>query len=152
MRYGKRFGMLGIALAGALGAAGCNHHRGWHHGGNPEKRAEWMADKVADKLDLNDAQKAKFKDVQDAMLSARKEMRAGRKDLHKELITMVKGPELDQARITTVVNERKAIFEKHLPVVVGKLAEFHKSLSDEQKAEAAEFLEKMHERFGEWEG
>lgn len=152
MRHAKRYGLIGAIFAGALASAGCNHHRGWHHGGNPEKHADWMADKVADKLELNDAQKAKFKEVQDAMLAARKEMREGRKELHKELITMVKGPELDQERLTAIANDRKAVFEKHLPLVVSKLAEFHKTLSAEQKAEAAEFLEKMQERFGDWEG
>lgn len=87
-----------IAIILASGAvitvtlAACSHHR--YH--DPEKRGEWLVEKVTEELELNDAQINKLELVRKEILTVRQEMRADREHTRNEILAMLEQPQLDR--------------------------------------------------------
>lgn len=123
-------------ISSSVFAAGCKNH-------NPEARIEKMSKRIANKLDFNDQQKA----LLDQMTAELKKDFAAevpfRQTLQDELKKQVNQPELDQAKLVQLIRERQARMDAKLEKYVAKIAEIHKTLNPEQKAEVLEKLDKF---------
>ncbi len=143
MHHTVRMAMGALVLAGALVGVGCHRHY------TPAERADWMTNKIAKHLDLDDQQKAKLMAVRDEMVAARAESQPEHKAIMEELIAQVKSDRLDQAKLTQLMDrhqaEQKRVMEKVLP----KVTEWHAALRPEQKAEAVEHIRKWMDRYGD---
>ncbi len=131
---------IATLVAGALVFGGCQRHR------SPEERIAHKLDHVADYLDLNDQQKMKLDEVKDELIQARKELRQDHQAIFDEVLVEVKGDQLDQAKLLQLIEQHQARFSEVAPPVIAKVAEFHATLTPEQKAKAVERLEKFRER------
>ncbi|TAL35343.1 MAG: periplasmic heavy metal sensor [Spirochaetes bacterium] len=128
-----------IAVAG-LAFAGCAHH--W----SPEKRADYMAKKIASKLDLNDEQKAKLYAIKDEAVAKFKEERAGHKAMRAEAIALVKKDKVERAEVEKLFSEREEHMKRLRPFIIDKIIEFHAILTPEQRAKAAELMEEFQKK------
>ena len=139
------FWALGLIAAaiGALGVAGCGRH-GCRHGHDPAQRAEWIAKKIAKELDLNDAQKAKLELVKQEFLAQHEKRKPEREEAFQTVLAQVRSKQLDTAKIQALIERRHKHMEEAAPSVLKKIADFHASLTDEQKEKAARKLEKLH--------
>lgn len=120
-----------IALAASLTA--CN---------SEEQQAKIFVTVTAHRFDLNDRQKAKLFDVAMVALDLRSEMTKDGKELKRELLTMLSADALDTARINQVLEEKEQIFRKYSRLLVADIAEFHRTLTAEQKQKLIDILKK----------
>jgi periplasmic protein CpxP/Spy len=137
-RMAFAIGVSVLLLTGATLSA-CQHK-------TPEQRADWMVKKVTRELDLNDAQKAKLEDVKAEMLAARGQMESQHEMMYNEALAQLPSERLDQAKLLQLFEQHQAKMTQLAPAVLAKLAEFHASLTPEQKAKAAEELKEFHDR------
>ena len=132
-----------LILAGALVGAGCHRHH------TPAERADWMTNKIAKHLDLDDQQKAKLMAVRDEMVAARAESQAEHKAIMEAAIAQVQSDRLDQAQLIQLMDRHQAEQKRVMQRVLPKLTEWHATLRPEQKAEAVEHIRKWMDRYGD---
>ncbi|WII70847.1 Spy/CpxP family protein refolding chaperone [Bdellovibrio sp. 22V] len=133
--------VLGILLAiGSVGfLSGCHK--------SPEERISAISEKIADKLDFNEQQKALLGDITSEMkkdFAEEKNVRKGMKDTVKGLIL---ADDLDKSRIKELIKARQARFDAKVDKYLDKVAALHKTLTPEQKKEMIDKIEKFHARW-----
>lgn len=137
---------IAIVLAGGAvitaTLAACSHHR--YH--DPEKRSEWLVEKVTDELELNDAQKNKLELVRKEILTARQEMRADHEQARNEILAMLEQPQLDRQKSLAMVEQKTLTINQQAPQVVNALGDFYDSLSAEQRNTLRDHVAEMGER------
>jgi Spy/CpxP family protein refolding chaperone len=120
---------------------GCRHER--HPG------AEFVVDYLAESLDANDAQRRHMEQIKSELLAKGKAMQAAHHAAADEFRTLLAADELDQERLKQIVAEHRSRIDELVVLAIGRLAEFHRTLSPEQKAKLIgklENLRKMHRR------
>ena len=130
-----------LAVA-ALSLIGCSRH------GTPEERADRVMKRIAQQLDLNDEQRTKLEAVKLEVLAARSRLGSEQQKLFDEVIVQVQAGRLDQAKLIQLLERRQELQREAAPAVVAKVAEFHASLTAEQKTKAVEHLQHFRERMG----
>lgn len=126
--------ILGIGLIN-----GCRHQR--HPG------AELMVDYIAESLDLNDAQRRQIDQIKTELLAKGKAMKAEHFAAAGGLKALLTADELDVERLRQIVAERRDRMDELVDLAIVRLAEFHRTLSAEQKAKLINKMEtfrKMH--------
>lgn len=123
-----------LALTTSLVAAGTHHFR--HHGA--EHHAKWMVDKVTRELDLDQAQRDRLVSLKDELLQVHASVREERKDVHDEILELLSQPQLDRARVLSMINERADAVREHAPQLVDAAGDFYDSLTAEQRKELRE--------------
>ena len=136
-------GLFGTFIAlGALTA--CGHYRdhaGWN--ASPEEQArhrEKMVDRVASRLDLNEAQKAKLA-VLVSQLQAQRAALAEQPRPRERLQALVAGDKFDRAAAQTLMASTAAQIQTRSPEVIAALGDFYDSLDATQQAKVREFLQ-----------
>jgi Spy/CpxP family protein refolding chaperone len=79
-------------------------------------------------------------------------MHADKESMHEELVAQLRSEEIDQVRVKAVIAERRAQMDEIVDLIVVRLAEFHKTLTPEQKEKLIakiETFKKWHHR--DWE-
>ena len=139
------FWILGLVAAavGALGLAGCGRH-GCRHAHDPAQRAEWITKKITSELDLNDAQKARLELVKEEFLAQHEKRKQEREEAFQTVLAQIRSKQLDTEKLQALIQQRHKHMEEVAPSVLKKIADFHASLSDEQKEKAAKKFEKFH--------
>ncbi|HEX4925569.1 MAG TPA: Spy/CpxP family protein refolding chaperone [Bdellovibrionales bacterium] len=140
-RYGsRRFKFLSglFAVVAAIGLLG-----GCKRGCDAEGRADKVVGKLSRKLDLTEAQRAKLEDVKRAFLSARSKARAGRQQDLDTVKGLILSEKIEAAPVRALVDKHKQVFDENFNDVFAKAADFHASLTPEQKKEAVALIEKF---------
>lgn len=131
------FAALAVAT---LTASACHRHQ------SPAERAQWMADKVAKELELNAPQKAKLAAAKEEFLAARAAAQEEHRALLEALLAQIQSDRLDQAKLARLFEQHQALQRQTMDKVLPKVAEWHASLTPEQKAEAVEHIRRWMER------
>lgn len=140
-----RRGLAGLFAVLTLGAlSGCGHHRdhaGW--GASAEEQARHRAhvvERVASRLDLHGAQKAKLA-VLVEKLQAQRSALAGQPDPRAQFQALVAGDKFDRAGAQALLHKAAGALEARSPEVIAALADFYDSLDARQQARVREFLQ-----------
>ena len=141
VKKGLYFSLIAFLLVSVAGFAGCRRH-------SPYQKAEFMVDYVSETLDLNEGQKAHLDQIKDELLEKGVQMRAERGTMHSELVTQLRSEEIDQGRLKSLVTEHKVKMEALIDLAIVRLAEFHKTLTPEQREKLVAKLES----FKKWHG
>ena len=142
-RWYWSLGLLAAATI-AVGLTGCGRC-GWrHHDKDPAQRAEWITKKIASELDLNEAQKAKLELVKQEFLAQREKGKQEREEAFQTVLAQIRSKQLDTEKLQALIEQRHKRMGEAAPSVLKKIADFHASLSDEQKEKAAQKFEKFH--------
>jgi len=132
-----------VTLGGLTAIAGPGHH-GKFGGMNAEK-AEFIVNRISQKLELNEVQIQNLNTLKDTMLS----LKAERKERNPELIkAMLADPILDEATVLHMIQERSNRINQKAPQVVTALANFTNSLNEEQRAQVIKGVDKFSKRRG----
>lgn len=142
-------------LLGALGAtiafgslAGCagrfgGHGDGWGAGGRtPEERAQMrarMVERVAKRLDLDAAQKARL-EVLASTMQAQREAVMGGADARADLAGLIAGPSFDRTRAQVLVQQKTQAVQTAAPTVIAAFGDFYDSLNPTQQQQVREFM------------
>lgn len=139
----KRTWIIGGVVAALLGTTAFAAR--WHNH-SPEERAAWATERVADRLELNDDQKAKFQEVANAYV----EIRGARTDfmvmLAENLQELAKDETLTVEEVNQLRSEIIAEFEKRSDQIIPEFVAFYSTLNDDQRKQVSTRLEEMSER------
>src|SRR5689334_17657646 len=100
---------------------------------DPERRAEFVVDRISDELDLNDTQKSKLDDIKKEVLAARKAHSEDRKGMVKQVIALIESDQWDAKAAESLIAKKRALVDQVSPKVLAKVAEFHAALTPEQR-------------------
>jgi len=112
--------------------------------GGPEKRAEYIINKLTRKLDLTKDQQEKVNKIKDEILTRTKTIRNDRAALREELTSLIKSEKLTKDMVDKFIDKRKSKMDEIRPFFVEKFIEFHNILTPEQRAKLADKLERWY--------
>ncbi len=141
LKKGLYLTLIAFLLISIAGFAGCRRH-------SPYQKAEFMVDYVSETLDLNASQKTHLDQIKEELLEKGVQLRADKATMHSELITQLRSEEIDQDRLKSMFTTHKVKMEEVIDLAIVKLAEFHKTLSPEQREKLVAKLES----FKKWHG
>ena len=142
VRKGLYILLIGMLISGVGLFSGCRRHSHGH-------KAEFMVDYISEALDLSESQQAQLDQIKDELMAKAKGMHADKESLHEELVTQLRSEEIDQVRVKAVIAEHREKMDEIIDLVVVRLAEFHKTLTAEQKEKLIakiETFKKWHHR------
>ena len=140
MQKKSRYPMFLILLIGvATMLSGC-----WNR--TPEERAEHITQRLASELDLTADQSTQVKQGVSKLVEKSKELRDIRDSMSEELVKQLRQNQVDRARLNAVVDANKAKLESMLNLLLDEFSQLHQTLTPEQRAQAAERIEKFQDR------
>ena len=134
--------LIGLLVSGVAMLSGCRRHSHAH-------KAEFMVDYISETLDLNESQQAQLDEIKDELLAKAQGMHADKASMHAELVTQLRSEEIDQELVKAKIAEHRAKMDEIVDLIVVRLAEFHKTLTAEQKEKLIakiETFKKWHHR------
>ena len=145
VKKGLYLSIIAVLLLGLAGLSGCRRH-------SPEHKAEFIMDYVSESLDLNDSQQAHLVQIKDELMEKGLQMHADKAAMHEEFVAQLRSEEIDQARIQAMVATRRAQMDELIDLGIVRLAEFHKTLTPEQREKLVAKLESFKKWHGhDWE-
>ena len=126
LKKGLSILLVSILISGLGLFGGCRRSAHDH-------KAEFMVDYISETLDLDDSQKAQLNQIKNELMAKVRQMRAGKDSMFEELVAQLRSEEIDQARVKALIAERRAQMDEFVDLLVVRLAEFHKTLTQEQK-------------------
>ena len=109
--------------------------------------AERVADRLADKLDLDEAQESETQKLVLEIIESGKELRAHRKDMLAELEKQFSSNKFDPNALNAMSEKSETQFKSFRMTLLENVGRFHGLLNEEQKREAAEYLGEFREKF-----
>jgi periplasmic protein CpxP/Spy len=128
------FSVVGILFISLVGFFGCRQS-------SPLVRVAFMMDYLTEMLDLTTDQQAQLKQSVTEVFEKSKEMRPYRVEVRKAVIEQLKKDTMDQEALVTLILQNQARTEEMVKLIVQKVAEFHKTLSPEQRAKLIKKIE-----------
>lgn len=133
---------IGILVVGLMCLGGCRHP-------SPEKMADRAIDDLTAKLELNTAQQQQLQEVKTELIGKLAEMKKARQSMHEDLLTELQKDVLDQENLKKMINTRKTAMDDVSNILIARLAQFHSTLSPEQKKKLVDYVQdkgKRHHR------
>jgi len=141
LKKGLYISVVALLIAGVAGLSGCRRHSHAH-------KAEFMVDYITDTLDLTESQQEQLNRIKDELMEKAQQMHTDKESMHEELVAQLRSEEIDQALVKAKIAEHRAQMDDIIDLMVVRLAEFHKTLTPEQK----EKLIAKIESFKKWHG
>jgi protein CpxP len=140
---------VGIFGASALvgGMAACSHgmhgHGSWQSMSDEDvaKFKARAADKIAGKLELDAAQKAKFTVLMDRLQEQRSALR-GSGDPRADVAALIKDGSFDRWHAQDLVNAKLIAVRDKSPQVIAAMGDFYDSLRPEQQQKVRDYLQR----------
>ena len=123
-------------IASLLLVSACRHY-------SPEKRTQWMMKKFTKDLNLNDSQKEQLDVFKTEMVMKGRELKVAYKNTMEEMSLQLRSDEFDKQKIKDAVSKITAPQDEFISLFIDKLADFHSSLTAEQKSILVKKLDKM---------
>ncbi len=130
-----------LLIAGMAAFIGCRRHSHAH-------KAEFMVDYISETLDLNEIQKERLDQIKDEVMVKAKQMHADKELMREELMAQLKSEAIDKEVVKEMVAKHRARMDEIINLLVDRLAEFHRTLTPEQKDKLVAKLE----TFKKWHG
>lgn len=130
-------GLVGVVTAKQFDGPGCGMGPGGMSGALVSQKMAW-------KLNLNDAQRAELDQLRKQVFANMNQMRQQRPS--SDEIQAVMGEKLDQDKALKILDERLQRARDKAPEMIAAFGEFYDSLDAEQKAELGEMIERRIEQ------
>jgi len=125
-----------VAAMGIMMFAGCREK-------SHEEVAQRIVEKVSEELALTEDQVGLLNTIAEELIDKAKEMKEEHSSVKDEVIGQLKSDEIDQEKLIGLATEHQAKMRELIPQCVSRLAEFHSTLSPEQKEKLVQHLEEM---------
>ena len=132
-----------VTLIGGLAACGPGLHQG-----DPEDMAQYMVEKAAKLLTLNDAQLVKLNALKEQVLKARTELHDAHSKTRTQALALLEQPSFDRAQAASMIAAHTQLMNDKAQPVINSFGDFYDSLTAQQqqtlRKELAERMEKHH--------
>jgi Spy/CpxP family protein refolding chaperone len=108
-----------------------------------------MVDYISETLDLSESQQDQLDEIKNELLAKAQGMHADKETMREELIAQLRSEEIDQELVKAKIVDHRAKMDEIVDLIVVRLAEFHKTLTPEQKEKLIakiETFKKWHQR------
>jgi Spy/CpxP family protein refolding chaperone len=142
LRKKKLYVWIPILVVGLMCLGGCRYS-------SPGKMADHVIDDLTSKLELNTDQQQQLQVIKTEVLGRVAEMKKARQSMHEEVQTELQKDVLDQEKLRKMANTHKTEMDDVSDIVIARLAQFHSTLSPEQKKKLVEYVKdkkKCHRR------
>jgi Spy/CpxP family protein refolding chaperone len=139
VKKGTTIALICVFISAALLFTGCRSH-------SPEGKAEFMVDYIAETLDLNDGQRAQLDGVKEEFLAKVRKMHAKKEAMHDEFMAELRKEEIDQQRMKELISQKQEQMAEIMDLAVVRLAEFHRTLTPDQREKLVAKLEYFREK------
>jgi len=126
---------------------------------SPEERAAWATERVADRMDLDESQRAAFEKVAAAYVEIRGARPEFMVNLSENLQDLASDETLTVEEVNELRDQIKAEFDKRANQIIPEFVTFYNTLDDSQRKMVSARLERMsermehrasHKRYGNW--
>jgi len=134
----KTFGIITV-IASALAAPfliGCKPPR------HPEDMVEQIFKDISDELNLTEAQKTLLSSIRDEFIEQGRKRQEEQERMHQDLSRLIMSDRIDTDEVKARIKEKHAEFENMIDLAVDRLAEFHDTLTPDQKEQLVKLMEK----------
>ena len=136
-----------LTLGVTTGVFAYGAHHAWKM--SPEKKAEYVTEKMTENLELNAMQQDNLKLLSATVLEMMSDVRSGRTE-HMELMQQfLSDPTMDQARALQMIQQKTQMINDRAPQMIASIAGFLDSLDSEQKKELREHMNEHMDRHHE---
>ena len=139
--------VIGGVVAALLGTGAFAAAKQYH--ASPEQRAEWATNRVADRLDLNEEQKAAFENLARKYVEIRGTAPEFMIDLSGKLKDLASDETLTVEEVNALREEIKAEFDKRADILIPEFVAFYSKLDKSQRDMVVARLDRMGERIEE---
>jgi Spy/CpxP family protein refolding chaperone len=139
VKKGLAISLICVFILAALMFNGCRSHSANH-------KADFMLDYIAETLDLSDTQRVQLDEIKEEFLTKAKEIHAQKEAMYAELKAELLEEEIDQQRVKALMAQKRDQMTEMMDLAVVRLAEFHKTLSPEQREKLVAKLEWFHQK------
>ena len=108
-----------------------------------DMKGDYIIHKLDKKLDLSDEQVDRLKEIQSYAIAKRATHKEHHDDTKAKMIALISSPNLDQTQVLAMMDEKIATMRAEAPIAISKIAEFSDTLTDVQRAELLQMVEKM---------
>ncbi len=129
-------GLLVLGFSGGVFAYGAHNH--WNM--SLEEKAEFVTDRVSNKLDLDESQKRNFRILAKNMTGMMNEIRESRQAHMSQVQQLLAEPVFNQAGALEMIQDKTQKINEKAPIAIASLALFLDSLNAEQKSELQSFI------------
>lgn len=148
MKLSNRIIAAVLLVVGSSGAVyAFSKHGDW--GMSPGEKVEFVTDRVTKKLELDSQQQQNFSTLAEMVAQLMVDAKATRAEHIGEIGSLLQEPNFDQSRALELLRQKTEIINQEAPRVIESLAIFLDSLSDTQKQQLQQFIEKRHHRHGD---
>jgi len=113
---------------------------------SPVERAHFIAKRISKELKLNDAQKAVLEKIKLEVIAKWQQNEIERNKLFASVTELIKSENPDRAKIDELQKKHRLLRSNTEDFMLEKILEFHKILTPEQRAKAAEKFDTMRHR------
>ncbi len=139
VKKGLTIASIFVFISAALIFTGCRSQ-------SPHGKVEFMVDYIAETLDLNDQQRAQLDDIKEEFLTKAGEMHSKKEAMRAELMAELRKEEIDQQRMKALISQKREQMAEMMDLAVVRLAEFHRTLTPDQKEKLVAKLEWFHNK------
>ncbi len=148
-------GLTSVALIG-FAFTGCHHREpGAHPFGlsgywTPEKKVEFIKERIAEKLDLTEDQKSTLDRIGSEMVAKREQMQAERQAFRSQFMDEIQKEHVDADALKSLFESKLPVIQDLMSMAAENIAEFHSILTPEQRATLIAEIESHQDgcRFG----
>jgi Spy/CpxP family protein refolding chaperone len=145
VKKGLTIASICVFISAGLIFSGCRSH-------SDRGRAELIVDYIAETLDLTDQQRAQLEGIKEEFIAKAETMRADKKVMHDAFMAELRKEEIDTQRLKGLIAEKQEQMTEFLDLAVTRLAEFHHTLTPEQREKLVTKLEYFHKKHQDhWE-
>jgi len=137
-------GAAGTLSMGALAGHGPGYGGGHGYGGGPGT----MVERLADDLDLTDAQRAALDAIRDDARDEWSDRHEERQGMMRQMAQHLAEDEIDAKAVHAEIDKKVAERAAELHDIADRLIEFHATLTPAQKATLADRVQQIQERRG----
>lgn len=130
--------MVGVAVAKKQGFC------------DAEGRADWMVDRISQRLELDADQQSKLEQLRDRLMVLREQFHEARSESRDTVSELLAAPTLDQDRVQALFDQRHSAMADNSGDIIAAIAEFSDSLNDEQRDTVREWMERRMEHRGHY--
>jgi Spy/CpxP family protein refolding chaperone len=108
-----------------------------------DMKGDFIIHKLDKKLDLSDDQVDRLKEIQSYAIAKRTTHKQHHDETKARMIALISSPNLDQTEVLAMMDEKMQTMRAEAPMAISKIAEFSDTLTDVQRAELLQMIEKM---------
>jgi Spy/CpxP family protein refolding chaperone len=145
-----------LVIASLIFVFGFRAYRGGHGSlfhATPEERMEFFTDKIAERLELDNAQKEQLQVMGQELLEKRVEMHAWHVSIGDAIHDELLKSEMNKENLDNIVSESRQKIDEMLSLVASRIVQFHQLLTPEQREKLVTVIEEhreSHRRFHKW--